>query len=135
MLKFKALLWAFTQLLGRQIKVNPSCAAYVSGKELTFQIQTRSGVGRHYTISGGKIRSKAGLTANPDFTLIFAGPGKGFSILSAKDSQAAFLRALGSKDLVIDGNFLDVMWFQGLTNFLQPPKEVSPYDRTRFLAS
>jgi hypothetical protein len=50
----------------------------------------------------------------------------------AKDSQAAFLRGLGSKDLTISGDFREVMWFQGLTAFLQPPKIVSPYDRTAF---
>ena len=38
----------------------------------------------------------------------------------------------GSKDLSISGDFRDVMWFQGLTAFLQPPKIVSPYDRTAF---
>ena len=59
-------------------------------------------------------------------------PPKGLAILSAKDSQAAFLRGLGSKDLTISGDFRDVMWFQGLTAFLQPPKVISPYDRTAF---
>ncbi|MGL6183129.1 MAG: hypothetical protein ACRC2G_13215, partial [Aestuariivirga sp.] len=62
----------------------------------------------------------------------FKEAAKGFAILSAKDSQAAFLRGLGSKDLTISGDFRDVMWFQGLTAFLQPPKIVSPYDRTAF---
>ncbi len=132
MFKFKFLLWAFTQLLRRQIKNNLDCARYVESKSLVFQIRTVSGVGRYFVIRDGAIRSSAGLTTNPQFTLSFKDAAKGFEILSAKDSQAAFLRGLGSKDLTISGDFQEVMWFQGLTAFLQPPKVVSPYDRTVF---
>ncbi|MBB5498803.1 helicase [Paraburkholderia sp. MM5384-R2] len=132
MLKFKFLLWMFTQLLKRQIRNNPDCAKYVAGKTLVFQIRTVSGVGRYYVIRDGAIRSIGGLTATPQFTLTFRDAVKGFAILSARESQAAFLRGLGNKDLVISGDFREVMWFQGLTAFLQPPKVVSPYNRTAF---
>jgi hypothetical protein len=132
MFKFKFLLWAFAQLLKRQIKKNPDCARYVEGKSLVFQIRTVSGIGRYFVIHDGAIRSSSGLMTNPQFTLGFKDAAKGFEILSAKDSQAAFLRGLGSKDLTISGDFLEVMWFQGLTAFLQPPKIVSPYERNAF---
>lgn len=131
-LKFKLLLWAFTQLLKRQVKTNPDCARYIEGKRLVFQIRTDSGVGRHFVVRDGSIRSFAGLTADPGFTLSFSYAARGFEILSAKDSQAAFLRGLGSRELTISGDFLEVMWFQGLTAFLQPPRVVAPYDRTAF---
>jgi hypothetical protein len=132
MLKFKFLLWAFAQMLKRKIRSDADCARYVANKRLAFQIRTVSGTGRHYVIEGGSIRSAAGLGADPQFTFCFRDAAKGFEILSAKDSQAAFLRALGSQDLTISGEFQEVMWFQGLTAFLQPPKHVSPYDRTAF---
>lgn len=132
MLRFKLLLWALSLLLRRAIKTKPACASYVDGKELTFQIQTRSGVGRHYRVKQGTIRSASGLTQDAAFSLIFRQPGIGFTILSAKDAQAAFLRGLGNKDLEIEGNFLDVMWFQGLTNFLQPTVPIPPYEKSRF---
>ncbi|HEX5805825.1 MAG TPA: helicase, partial [Macromonas sp.] len=122
MLKFKFLLWALAQMLKRKIKTNPDCARYVKGKSLVFQIRTTSGIGRYYVVRDGAIRSFAGLAPNPQFTLSFINAAKGFEILSAKDSQAAFLRAVGRKDLVISGDFREVMWFQGLTSFLQPPK-------------
>ena len=132
MFKFKILLWAFTQLLKRQIKRNADCARYVQAKRLVFQIRTVEGSGRYFVIEDGAIRSFAGLTKNPQFTLCFKDAAKGFAILSAKDSQAAFIRGLGSKDLTIRGDFREVMWFQGLTEFLQPSKVVSPYNRTAF---
>jgi len=120
MLKFKFLLWALTRLLQRAIKNNPGCANYVKGKELTFQMQTLSGVGRHFTIKNGAIQSAAGLTPSPQFTMTFKDAAKGFSILSAKDGKDAFLGALRDEDLVIKGDFVQVMWFQGLTEYLQP---------------
>jgi hypothetical protein len=132
MFKFKVLLWAFAQLLNRQIKHNADCARYVQAKRLVFQIRTVEGSGRYFVIEDGSIRSFAGLTKNPQFTLCFKDAAKGFAILSAKDSQAAFIRGLGSKDLAIRGDFREVMWFQGLTEFLQPSKVVSPYNRTAF---
>ena len=132
MYKFKFLLWAFAQLLKRQIDRNADCARYVQSKRLVFQIRTVTGAGRYFVIGGGAIRSFAGLTNNPQFTLCFKDAAKGFAILSAKDSQTAFIRGLGSKDLTISGDFREVMWFQGLTAFLQPAKVVSPYNRTAF---
>jgi hypothetical protein len=132
MFKFKFLLWAFAQMLKRKISNNADCARFVGAKSLVFQIRTVSGAGRTFVIEDGAIRSSAGLTANPQFTLSFKDAAKGFAILSAKDSQAAFLRGVGSKDLTISGDFREVMWFQGLTAFLQPPRIVSPYDRTAF---
>jgi hypothetical protein len=68
MFKFKFLLWAFAQMLKRQIRNNPDCARYVGAKSLVFQIRTVSGAGRTFVIEEGAIRSSAGLTANPRFT-------------------------------------------------------------------
>ena len=68
------------------------------------------------------MRSFAGLTDNAAFTFTFSNAAKGFEILSAKDAQPAFLRGVGSKDLIVSGDFREVMWFQGLTAYLQPPK-------------
>ena len=132
MFKFKFLLWVFAQLLQRKINTNPDCARYVQGKRLTFQIRTSSGAGRHYVLENGSVKSSAGLKNNVQFTLGFVNAAKGFEILSAKDAQLAFLKGVGSKDLVISGDFLQVLWFQGLTAFLQPPKVVPALDRTLF---
>lgn len=120
MLKFKFLLWALTKLLQRAIKRNPACAKYVAGKELDFQMQTRDGVGRHFSIRNGKVSSAAGLTSSPKFTMTFKDAASGFAILSAKDGKEAFLAALHDDDLAISGDFVEVLWFQGLTEYLQP---------------
>ena len=120
MLKFKFLLWALTKLLQRAVNRNPACARYVEGKALVFQMQTLGGIGRHFSIRDGKVSSKAGLTDTPQFTMTFRDAAKGFAILSAKNGKEAFLAALHDEDLVISGDFVEVMWFQGLTEYLQP---------------
>ncbi len=122
MLKFKFLLWAIAQILKKSSKKNPACAEYIEGKDIVFQIQTVSGSGRNFTIKDGKVKSSAGLTKDPTFTLSFKDAATGMSILTAKDKNA-FMAGIQSKDLVISGNFAEVMWFQGLTKFLKPKKK------------
>jgi len=121
-LKFKFLLWAFGQLLKKAAKNNPACAEYIDGKDIVFQIQTASGSGRHFTINSGKVKSSGGLTKEPTFTLTFKDAQAGMSILTAKDKNA-FMAGIQNKDLVISGDFGEVMWFQGLTKFLKPQKK------------
>jgi hypothetical protein len=123
MLKFKILLWLLTKLLRRAIKNNAACAKYVNGKNLILQIQTLRGIGRYFTIENGTVRSAAGLAKTPQFTMTFRDAARGFAILSAKDSKEAFLAALHTQDLSISGDFVEVMWFQGLTEYLQPDKK------------
>lgn len=126
MLKFKFLLWILTKLLQRAVQKNPACARYIHGKTLIFQIQTADGMGRHFRIANGKVSSSAGLTESPGFTMTFKNAERGYAVLSAKDGKDAFLAALRDGDLVIHGDFVEIMWFQGLTAYLQADKAVAP---------
>ncbi|ALD01522.1 helicase [Acinetobacter sp. TTH0-4] len=134
MMKFKFLLWMLTKLLQRAVKKDAKCAAFVKDKNVTFQIQIQiqiqiqmeSGEGRYFEVKNGKINSHAAQTKSPSFTFTFKTGSKGFAVLSAKDSVNTFLTALRTQDLVITGNFVDVMWFQSLVDFIQPqPKSTS----------
>ena len=118
MLKFKLLLWILTKLLQRAVRTKPACATYVDGKNLVFQIQTTDGIGRHFTIQNGKITSTAGLTQASQFSMVFKDATSGYAVLSSKEGKDAFLTALREELLVIKGDFVEVMWFQGLTEFL-----------------
>lgn len=122
MLKFKFLLWMMPNLLQRAINTQAACARYVAGKRLEFQIQTADKVGRYFRIQDGHVKSFAGLSHEPTFTLTFRNADRGFKVLSAKDGKEAFLAALHDEDLVISGDFVEVLWFQGFTAFLQPGK-------------
>ena len=122
MLKFKFLLWMLEKLLRRAIRKHGDAAAHVAGRDVSFQIRTRGGIGRCYRVHNGGITSKAGIAPNADFTLLFNDASAGFRILSAKDSQDAFLQGLHDGELVVSGDFVKVAWFQRLTDFLQPAK-------------
>lgn len=122
MLKFRFLLWAITKLLQRAARRNPACARYIQGKALEFQIQTASGVGRHFRIAEGKVSSTTRLTQSPSFTMTFRNADAGYAVLSSKEGTDAFLSALRDKKLEIRGDFVQVLWFQGLTAYLQPGK-------------
>lgn len=118
MLKFKLLLMILTGLMQRAIKKNLKAAAHAQNQELIFQIQTTKGQGRYYIVKNQRIRSHAGRSDKATFTLTFSSAKKGFAVLSAKDSTGAFLSAVGSKDLIISGDYVAVMWFQGLVAYL-----------------
>ena len=122
MLKFKFLLWMMPKLMQRAINTKPACARYVARNNLEFQIQTLDKIGRYFRIQDGQVKSFAGLTTSPKFTLTFRNAESGFKILSAKDGKEAFLAALRDEDLVITGDFVEVLWFQGFTEYLQPGK-------------
>lgn len=122
MIKFKLLLWLLEKLIGRAIRSKPACAAYVRGKTLTFQIRSADGIGRHYTIRDGGITSASGISPLAKFVMSFSSPGAGFRILSARDSKGAFLAGLHDQELHLGGDFVEIMWFQGLTEYLQPGK-------------
>lgn len=92
----------------------------MAGKRLEFQIQTADKVGRYFRIQDGQVKSYPGLSPAPQFTLTFRNAAKGFAILSAKDGKEAFLAGLRDEDLQISGDFVEVMWFQGFTEYLQP---------------
>lgn len=122
MFKFKLLLWLLSRLLQRAINSQPACAKYVDGKHLVFQIRTCDGAGRHFTIENRKVRSATGLNPAAKFTLSFSNAASGFSVLSAKNGKEAFLNALHDQELDISGDFIEVIWFQGLAEYLQPTK-------------
>lgn len=119
MLRFKLLLWLLTKLLQKSIKTKPACQKSVEGKELVFGIQTQDGIGRYFTVKNGYITSTSKPNNKSQFTLTFKDAKTGYAVLSSKESKDAFLTALSKKQLAISGDFVEVLWFQGLTDFVR----------------
>lgn len=120
MLKFKFLLWMLAKLLQRAIRTRQGAARHVAGHDVHFQIRTASGAGRNFRIKDGHVSSAAGISPKAEFTLTFSNAAAGFRILSAKDAKGTFLQGLHDGDLSLSGDFAKLMWFQRLTDFLQP---------------
>jgi hypothetical protein len=123
MLKFKFLLWMMPKLHAAGHQHQPRLRK-VRGRQVawSFRSRPRTSIGRYFRIQDGKVKSFAGLTTTPKFTLTFRNADRGFKILSAKDGKEAFLSALHDEDLVISGDFVEVLWFQGFTEYLQSGK-------------
>lgn len=123
-MKFRFLLWMLGLLMARASRNNPAFQQQLAGKELTFQLQTLDGqVARHFIVSGQRIRSAAGVVAEPAFAIAFKDAAYGFATMQAKNKQLAFMQGIQDKDIQIKGNPGLVIWFQGLTKYLKPRKK------------
>lgn len=54
--------------------------------------------------------------------MTFKSPEAGCAVLSSKEGTDVFLSALRDGALVIRGDFVEVLWFQGLTAYLKAGK-------------
>lgn len=111
----------FGQLLKKAAKKNPAFVEYIDGKDVVFQIQTANGAGRHFVVKDNQVSSKSGLANEPTFSLSFKDAATALHVFTSKD-KSAFMSAIQNKELVIGGDFKEVMWFQGLTKYLKPKK-------------
>jgi hypothetical protein len=125
-MKFRFLLWMLGLLMAKASRNNPAFQDQLKGKELTFQLQTADGkVARHFIVSGQRLTSKAGVIAEPAFSISFKDAAFGFATLQAKNKQLAFMQGIQDKDIQIQGNPGLVIWFQGLTKYLKPRKKAA----------
>ncbi|WP_397450625.1 SCP2 sterol-binding domain-containing protein [Pseudomonas sp. NA-150] len=125
-MKFRFLLWMLGLLMAKASRNNPDFQKQLSGKELTFQLQTLDGkVARHFIVSGQRIASQSGVVAEPAFAITFKDAAFGFATMQAKNKQLAFMQGIQDKDIQIKGNPGLVIWFQGLTKYLKPRKKVA----------
>ncbi len=121
MIKLKLILWFLGRLLSKASKTNTDLQAYLGNKELVFQLQTVSGAGRRFCVKGQRVTSAAGLASAPTFAVVFKDAKVACDILTSKDRNA-FLRGIQDKDVQLEGNMQEVMWFQGMMKYLRPRK-------------
>jgi hypothetical protein len=125
-MKFRFLLWMLARLMGKASRTNPDFQQQLAGKELVFQLHTLDGkVARHFIVKDQRVTSKRGAVAQPAFALGFKDAAYGFATLTAKNKQLAFMQGIQNKDIQIQGNPAQVMWFQGLTKYLKPKKKAA----------
>lgn len=125
-MKFRFLLWMMARMLVKASKVNPRMQEQLAGKELCFSLLTLDAkVARSFHVRDGRISSHAGLTDSPTFTMGFRDAAFGYSVMTAKNKQLAFMQGIQSKDIKIEGDTAQVMWFQGLFKYAKPKKKQS----------
>jgi hypothetical protein len=124
MLKMKMILWALGCLLSRASKRNKDLQAYLGDKELAFYIQTRAGVGRQFYVKDRRVFSQSALALAPTFQVIFASPEIANKVMTSKDKNA-FLKGIQDKEIVVEGDLKEVLWFQGMLKYLKPKKQIA----------
>ena len=123
-MKFRFLLWILGFLMGRASRKNPAFQQQLVDKDLVFQLQTLDGkVARHFKVKNLRITSHSGLYPEPAFAIAFKDADYGFATMQAKNKQLAFMTGIQDKSIQIKGNPALVIWFQGLTKYLNPRKK------------
>lgn len=125
-MKFRFLLWMIARMLIKASKVNPQLQQQLVDKKLSFSLQTMDGkVARSFHVQNERITSHSGTTESPVFTMSFRDAGFGYSVMTAKNKQLAFMQGIQNKDIKITGDTAQVLWFQGLFKYAMPKKKKS----------
>lgn len=122
-LKMHCILWGLSYLFKRALSQNTAFKDYLGDKQLDFQIQTQSGKGRFFSLhnsgmNSNSITNRNTLQKQPIFSIVFINAMAANSILTSKDKNA-FLKGIQDKNIRIQGDLNEVLWFQGLLKFLK----------------
>ena len=97
----------------------------LGNKDIVLQLRTASGnVARHYIIRNQKVAPHGGVHAKPGISLTFRDAKYAYeTIMKAGKDQMVFMKGMGSRDIVVNGDPAEMMWFMSLMKFLPPKKK------------
>ncbi len=111
--KFKLLLLALGVMMKRASRNKPEFKKTLEGKDMTFEISSEEGVCRSYTVKDERVTSSAGkVVETPEFAIRFDNSALGWSALTHPKGQAIFMKGIQDKTIRVEGNPMQVMWFQ-----------------------
>lgn len=121
--------WFLLLVLGWRMrwlaKNNDAFKEKLEDKDIILQFRTESGkVARYYIIREMRVRPCAGMHPKPDMCMSFKDAAYAFdTIMNASKDKMAFMKGMGSKDIVVTGDPQEMMWFMSLMKFLPPKKK------------
>lgn len=97
----------------------------LAGKDIVLQLRTASGkVARYYVIKDQQVAPHGGVHAKPSIALSFRDAKYAYeTIMKAGKDQMVFMKGMGTKDIVVNGDPAEMMWFMSLMKFLPPKKK------------
>ena len=122
-MKFRFLLWALGFLMKRAQRKSEEFRKSLEGQDITFQITSQDGVARQYTVANQAVTTRSGKVSEPAFELSFKDAGTGFTIMTAKEAELAFMKGIQDKDITITGDYTKLMWFQEAMKYAKPEKK------------
>lgn len=121
--------WILLLILGWRMRWlarnNEKFREKLDNKDIVLQLRTASGnVARHYVVKDHSVTPHGGVHAKPTIALTFRDAQYAFeTIMKAGEDQMVFMKGMGSKDIVVNGDPAEMMWFMGLMKFLPPKKK------------
>jgi hypothetical protein len=117
--KFLALVSGLSWKMYRKSCNDSKVQAHLGDKNISFQLQTRSGaICRHFLVSGQRVSSAWGAHLAPDLVIIFADAVTGTRILTAEGKRLAFMQAIQTKEVEVQGDLSLFMWYVELGSML-----------------
>lgn len=103
--------------------------ALFTDKKVTIEFASEeSDVARYYTFDNGKFSQASGHADAADLTVKFKDSMTGVKLLT-QGSLPAFMTAVQEKNLSIDGDYSQLMWFNKVAKHIVPPipEELKPH--------
>ena len=107
-------------MIWRAEERSPRVRALLREEEFTFEIITRSGIGGHFVLHGGRLDLHWGRHERPDFAQIWRTGGDAVRTLTNRD-QSAMLRGYEEGLCTMQGRFTVALWFNEVMKLARNP--------------
>ena len=121
--------WILLLILGWRMRWlarhNEKFREKLANKDIILQLRTASGkVARYYVVRNDTVSPHGGLHSQPTIALTFRDARYAYdTIMKAGKDQMVFMKGMGSKDIVVNGDPAEMIWFMSLMKFLPPKKK------------
>ncbi|AKX59742.1 helicase [Thiopseudomonas alkaliphila] len=123
-MKFRILLWALSRLMKRASRQSPKFQEQIKDKDVVFLLHTLDGkVQRYYHVHNQTVTSSKKSAQAPTFSIGFKDAAFGLATMTAKNKALAFMQGIQDKNIKIEGDTRQVMWFQNLMKYMTPKKK------------
>ena len=94
-------------------------------KDIILQFRTESGkVARYFIIKNQTVKPFAGIHPQPNMCMSFKNARYAYAtIMNASKDKMAFMKGMGTKEIVVTGEAQEMMWFMSLIKFFPPKKK------------
>ncbi|AWT49889.1 hypothetical protein DLE54_10495 [Psychrobacter sp. YP14] len=107
---------------------DPNIAKILNDRKVSIELGSKAdGVARYYVFDNGSFNQYSGSANNPSLRIDFKDSMTGVKLLTG-GNVAAFMTAIQDKELVMEGDYSLLMWFNQLAKHIVPeiPAEVKP---------
>jgi len=117
---FRTILFALGPVLNKTAGRRPAFRARLRQHDIVAQIRLKDGsIGRHFMISGGKVRSVSGLHPRPDVDMVFKDVATALTMMKPNPDMGEVVHAAKNFKVMVMGPDPLCVWFMQLLNFSQ----------------